>query len=109
MIKNRGLAKKWTGMMIPEHLHQIKEWQNSVGNEYPKEKTDWEWDELQQIVVKAYHQKQQVELNLWRDKWIVEKGIITALHSGHNELLLDTEFSVKRIKYGEIEKVREIE
>ncbi|WP_274307014.1 YolD-like family protein [Solibacillus daqui] len=109
MIKSRGLAKKWTGMMIPEHLHQIKEWQDSLGNEYPKEKTDWEWEELQQTIVKAYQQKLQVELKLWRGKWIEDRGIITALHSGHNELLFDTEISVKRIKYIEIDNVREIE
>ncbi|WP_420802119.1 YolD-like family protein [Solibacillus daqui] len=66
-------------MMIPEHLYQIKEWQNSIGNEYPKEKTDWEWDELQQTIVKAYHQKLLVELNLWRGKWICFIGLFCCL------------------------------
>lgn len=106
MIVNRGLAKKWTGLMMPEHIERLKEWEKSIGAQYPKEKAEWEWEDLQHTIMKAFHKHIGVEVKLWRGKWITETGIITALHSGHKELLLDTEFSIKRIKFEEIDNVR---
>lgn len=108
MIKNRGLVKKWTGLMMVEHIERLQEWENSIGAQYPKEKADWEWEDIQQTIVTAFRKHIGVEVKLWRGKWMVEAGVITALNSNHKELLLDTEFSVKRIKFEEIDNVKVI-
>lgn len=110
MIKHRGLVKKWTGMMIPEHIHRLKEWEEMIGHQYPKEKTDWELEEMQQTIMTAYNQKCHIEFQLWRnERWVTERGIITAIKPSQKQLIIDTEFSVKQIHYHEIQQVTVIE
>lgn len=109
MINNRGLAKKWTGMMMPEHIHQLKEWESTLSNQYPKEKTDWELEDMQRTILSAYHKKHFIILKLWRGKWSNESGFITALNNNQGELLLDTEISIKRIKFTEIDAIQVVD
>lgn len=109
MIKNRGLAKKWTGMMITEHVHQLKAWQDNQEFEYPKEKTDWELDDLQQAIVTAYRNSQVIELRIWKEKWLIVEGKITALKTSEKMMLVETAHSIKQIQFHEVDRVRVIE
>ncbi|MBQ0137940.1 MAG: YolD-like family protein [Kurthia sp.] len=106
MIKHRGLIKKWTGLMMPEHIQRLKEWEETIEHEYPKEKTDWELEEMQQTIMAAYHKKCPLEFRLWRnDRWIIERGIITAIKPSHKQFIVDAELSVKHIHFHEIQQV----
>lgn len=108
MIINRGLSKKWSGMMITEHVQKLKEWQNSIGIEYPKEKTDWEWEDIQNAILSAYKNAQRVELRLWQGKWVSLQGIITTLKSQQKLMIVETDTSVKKVAFHEIDQIVEV-
>ncbi|MGE7989088.1 YolD-like family protein [Lysinibacillus fusiformis] len=109
MIRDRGLAKKWTGMLMPEHIHLLCEWEKTSKKQYPKEKMDWEWEDLQQDLLTIYHKKQTVELTLWRNKWVMVRGRITLLDHPHQRILLETDTTIKKIDFREIDNVMVLE
>ncbi len=51
-MKDRG-AMKWTSMMLPEHLLLLKKWKQEVLTEPPRERAEWELEELQQTITRA--------------------------------------------------------
>lgn len=105
MIIHRGLHKKWTGMMIPEHVQLLKQ-SDEQQLRYPKEKTDWELEDLQQAVLTAFNTKQRVELLIWKnDKWVTLQGAISALKSQQQLMLFETDTLVNSVAFQEIDRL----
>lgn len=97
MIKDRGTIK-WTAMMLPEHVKMLRDWEKEEDFLLPKEKTEWELEELQQTIQQATRTKKSLHLTLWSNQsWHHETGIITATDTAKRELLLETESTVKRV------------
>ena len=102
MIKDRGTIK-WTAMMLPEHVKMLRDWEKEEDCILPKEKTEWELEELQQTIQQAARTKIPLYLTLWHNQsWHSEIGMITAIDTTKRELLFETEFTVKRIQLSTI-------
>ncbi|MEQ6355175.1 YolD-like family protein [Lysinibacillus sp. M3] len=104
MLKDRG-SQKWTSLMLPEHLVKIKEWKQEQFHDKKRELTEWEMEEIEQIVQRAYKLHEEVKITLWRDNKLYDVvGMITAIDSFNKDLLLDIDISIKRITFNQIQK-----
>ncbi len=104
MINDRGNIK-WTSLMLPEHLVKIKEWKKEQFHDKKRELTEWEMEEIEQIVQRAYKLHKEVKLTLWSENKLHDViGMITAINAFHKELLLDMDISIKCITFDQIQK-----
>lgn len=104
MLRDRG-NMKWTAMMLPEHLVEIKKWKKEQFYDKKRELTEWELEEIEQTIQRAWKMQKLVRLTLWdQNKLHDEVGRVTGTDVYKKELLLDTDFSVKRITFNQIQK-----
>lgn len=109
MNKDRGTIK-WTAMMLPEHIQRLREWEKELIYLSPKEKTEWELEELQQTIYQAYKQKLTVTFSIFKQgTWSVEFGVITALHLAKKQLLIETETAVKKLDFATIQAAQVVD
>ncbi|KYG90884.1 hypothetical protein A0U40_17600 [[Bacillus] sp. KCTC 13219] len=100
MLKDRGL-KKWQGMMMTEHVEMIKEMNLEVTLEKSRTLSDWELENLQQVINQAMQQKLEVKLEVWEGNGHVPlNGIIKAIN--RNILILETDTITKSIPLSDI-------
>ncbi|UUV26123.1 MULTISPECIES: YolD-like family protein [Lysinibacillus] len=104
MLRDRG-NMKWTAMMLPEHLVEIKKWKEEQFYDKKRELTEWELEEIEQIIQRACKMQKLVKLTLWDNhKLHNEVGTVTGTDVYKKELLLDTDFSIKRVTFDNIQK-----
>lgn len=104
MLHDRG-TKKWTAMMLPEHLVKIREWKQERFYDKKRDLTEWEFEEIEQIIQRAFKMQALVKLTLWdHNKLQNEIGVVTGADLYKKELLLETDSSIKRISFDKIQK-----
>jgi len=104
MIQDRGNLK-WTSLMLPEHLVQLKEWKKEQYCDKKRELTEWELEEIEQTIQRAYKMQKLIKLTLWNNKKLYDEiGKITGTDIYKKELLLDTDLSIKHITFDMIQK-----
>lgn len=109
MLHDRG-TKKWTAMMLPEHLVKIREWKQEQFYDTKRELTEWEFEEIEQTIQRAFKMQELVKLTLWdHNKLHNEIGLVTGADPFKKELLLETESSIKRISFDKIQKALLVE
>lgn len=100
-------TKKWSAMMLPEHLVKIREWKKESHASTRKTLTDWELDDLQQTIDSAFTQQKIVTITVWQNtKYVQFTGTITTMHFETQQLILETITSVKRIPVQDIYSAR---
>lgn len=105
MVNDRG-SMKWTAMMLPEHLVEIKKWKKEQFHDKKRELTEWELEEIEQTIQRSFKMKEQVKLILWSDNKLHDVvGIVTGIDVFKKELLLETDTSIKHIVFDKIQKV----
>lgn len=98
MIRDRGTIK-WTAMMLPEHIQQIKQWKREAYAEAPRTLSEWELEDLQQTINQAFKQHKIVTISTWQGaKYVQWTGTIIALDKSQ-QLVLETLTAVKRIPF----------
>lgn len=106
MLNDRG-NMKWTSLMLPEHLVELKKWKEEQFHDKKRELTDWELEELQQTIHRVTVMKKLVTLTLWDNNHLHdETGLITATDTNKKELLLETEMAIKRITFDKIQNAK---
>ncbi|MFF2179447.1 YolD-like family protein [Lysinibacillus sp. NPDC058147] len=109
MIKDRG-NMKWTAMMLPEHLVEIRKWKEEQFHEKKRDLTEWELEEIEQTIQRAFKLRQLVTLTLWQNHNLHDKtGLVTGMDPHKKELLLDANISVKRISLNDIQDAKLID
>lgn len=106
MLNDRG-NMKWTAMMLPEHLDLIKTWKEEQFYVKKRELTEWELEEIEQTIQRAFKMRKLIKLTLWnqnKHKLHDEIGKITGIVLYRKELLLDADLSIKRINFDQIQK-----
>lgn len=104
MLHDRG-NMKWTSLMLPEHLVQLKEWKKEQCYDKKRDLTEWELEDIEQTIQRAFKLRKLVKLTLWDHNKLQDKvGLITGVDTYKKELLLDTDLSIKRIKFDMIQK-----
>lgn len=106
MINDRG-SMKWTAMMLPEHLEKIREWKQEQFYDKKCDLTDWELEEIEFTIQRAFKMRKLVTLTLWdNNKLHDETGQITGTDTIKKELLLDTDIAIKRILFDDIQSAK---
>jgi len=101
---------KWTAMMLPEHLVEIKKWKEEQFHDKKRELTEWELEEIEQTIHRAFKSRQLVTLTLWQNNNLHDKtGFVTGMDPYKKELLLDTDISVKRISFNDIQNAKMVD
>ena len=104
MINDRGNIK-WTSLILPEHLVEIKKWKQEQFYDKRRELTDWELDEIEQTIQRAFKMKERVKLTLWsNNKFHDIAGIVTGVDVFKKELLLETDAAIKHILFEQLQK-----
>ncbi|MBD8521782.1 YolD-like family protein [Lysinibacillus fusiformis] len=104
MLHDRG-NMKWTSLMLPEHLVQLKEWKKEQYHDKKRDLTEWELEEIEQTIQRAFKLSKLVRLTLWDNHKLQEEvGKVTGTDAYKKQLLLDTELSIKRITFDMIQK-----
>lgn len=65
MLKDRGNIK-WTAMMLPEHIHELRKWEAEGDLVKRPELTEWDLQEIQAEIDTAMRRQCQVEVQTWR-------------------------------------------
>ncbi|MEB2282555.1 YolD-like family protein [Lysinibacillus xylanilyticus] len=103
MIQDRGNIK-WASMMLPEHLELLREYKQER-TEQPRELTEWELEELQNTIDRAFNQQLDIKLEVWKDYKITQwTGIIKSMNT--NELILETLLKTKSIPIQSIQSAQ---
>lgn len=81
-IQDRG-TKKWTALMLPEHIKELKAWQ---AEDYYEEKPifeDWELQLIQEEIEVGFNAENIIALKMWQaGKISTLQGVIVNLGSG---------------------------
>ncbi|MEK5038443.1 YolD-like family protein [Sporosarcina sp. FSL K6-3457] len=79
MIRDRG-AKKWTAMMLPEHLTQLRDWMGEDDYEEKPLIDEWTFQEFQQQLAIAYQSQCEIRVKTWEKGTLADTiGIFTQL------------------------------
>jgi len=106
MNKDRG-SMKWTAMMLPEHLVEIRKWKEEQFYDKKRELTECELEEIEQTIQRAFKLRKLVTLTLWQNHNLHDKtGLVTGMDPYKKELLLDADISVKRIAFNDIQEAK---
>ncbi|WKT76931.1 YolD-like family protein [Lysinibacillus fusiformis] len=104
MLHDRGNIK-WTSLMLPEHLVQLKEWKKEQYHDKKSDLTEWELEEIEQTIQRAFKLQKIVKLTLWDHNKLQDQcGLITGTDVYKKQLLLETDLSIKRISFDLIQK-----
>jgi hypothetical protein len=96
-IKDRGRIK-WTAMMLPEHLVELRDWHAEDELTKRPELTEWDLSALQEELEIACKRKCEALIKTWRDGHIIEnQGIIEAFDLHNKAILLADPFGDMRI------------
>lgn len=104
MLHDRG-NMKWTSLMLPEHLVQLKEWKKEQHYDKKRDLTEWEIEEIEQTIQRAFKLCKLVRLTLWDNHELQDEiGKVTGTDAYKKQLLLETDLSIKRITFDKIQK-----
>lgn len=90
MIRDRGNIK-WTAMMLPEHLRELRKWQAEDDLVKRPDLSEWDLQQIQQEIDRAILSRKLTEVQTWRD------GI---LHR-HTGVIVSADISSQRIRLDE--------
>lgn len=108
-IKDRGRIK-WTAMMLPEHLVELRDWYAEDDLTDRPELTEWDLAAIQEELEIAYKRKCETLIKTWRDGRIIgNQGIIEVIDIHNKAILLADPFGDMRIQIDEIVSVQSID
>lgn len=107
-IRDRG-TKKWTAMMLPEHVELLKDWLDEDQFVERPEFEEWELELLQDEIKLASISQNIVRVQTWKDGTITSyQGKIVDLDFDLRRIILQDPFSIERLKVDEIIKIQHI-
>lgn len=108
-IKDRGRIK-WTAMMLPEHLTELRDWYAEDDLTVRPKLTEWDLAAIQEEIEIAYKRKCETLIKTWRDGRIIEyQGIIEAIDLHNKAILLADPFGDMWIQIEGIISVQSID
>lgn len=106
MIRDRGRIK-WTAMMLPEHIAQLRDWQAEDESEPEPDLTEDDLPLLQEELEIAYKIQCDAVINTWRNGTkSTYIGKITELDSIRNLISVDGPYGKDNILVSDIIQIR---
>ncbi|WP_252502747.1 YolD-like family protein [Sporosarcina sp. Marseille-Q4943] len=107
-IKDRGRIK-WTAMMLPEHLVDLRDWHAEDDLTARPELTEWDLAAIQEEIEIGYKRKCETLVKTWRDGRVIEnQGIIEGVDIQNKAILLSDPFGDMRIQIEGIISVQSV-
>lgn len=101
-IRDRG-SKKWTAMMLPEHVEALREWLDEDNYIEKPEFDDWELQLIQEEIEIGFKRKNIVFVRTWQEgKIITFQGVIKEIDFQFRCIVLEDPFETERIPVEEI-------
>jgi hypothetical protein len=66
MIRDRGNIK-WTAMMLPEHIIELRNWMDKDHYEERPELSEWDLQSIQEEIEVSYKPKCETLIKTWKD------------------------------------------
>ncbi len=108
-LRDRG-RKKWTALMLPEHLQLLREWQKEDTYTKRTELSEWDLETIHEELSRAKQRKCQTLIQIWRDGKVVSfRGTVEHLDPRLSLVLLEDPFGIERIPAGEIISVQHMD
>ncbi|QFF98897.1 YolD-like family protein [Psychrobacillus glaciei] len=109
MIKDRG-TKKWTAMMLPEHVSLIRKF-NEESKKSPRPQLDeWDLDIIQEYIQIAKQRNVDIEIKTWNDgAFIFNIGKFTWVDLNRRKVEMENAFKSFVIRLDEIVDVTILE
>jgi hypothetical protein len=106
MIRDRGRIK-WTAMMLPEHIVQLREWQAEDEMDPEPNLTEDDLHLLQEELENAFNSQNDTIITNWRKgKKYTYIGKITVLDPIHNRISIEGPYGADNIPVSDIVKVQ---
>lgn len=109
MIRDRGNIK-WTAMMLPEHVAELRDWKGH--DNYTKRPALNEWDQqaIQEEIELASKRKCEALVKTWFEGEIVEyQGIINDIDLIKMCIILEDPFGIEKIAVVDVINVQILE
>lgn len=109
MIRDRGNIK-WTAMMLPEHVVELRKWMDQDNYTERPELNEWDLQLIQEELEVAYKSKCETLVKTWVNGKIVQfYGIIEGIDLQSNVVNLDDPFGMNQIRVSEIIAVQVVD
>lgn len=110
MIRDRGRIK-WTAMMLPEHVEQLREWQKEDQRQEREQADEQQVEEWNYRIQEALERNEQLIFHYWYgDKVLIGKGSIQKIDSFEGVLYLSSESDeAHRIPFVDIKSISDFE
>ena len=101
-IRDRG-TKKWTAMMLPEHIVALRNWMDTDHYEERPELSEWDLQSIQEEIEVSYKRKCETLIKTWKDgKVMTLGGIIEVLDLRSECIVIDNPFGPEMIPFSDI-------
>ncbi|MCG3089114.1 YolD-like family protein [Sporosarcina cyprini] len=108
-MKERG-AIKWTSLMLPEHIAQLRDWQAEDDHVERPELTEWDLVALQEELELAFKRKCQARIQTWNDGRIIpHRGIVEKIDLHKQAIILADPFGDFKISIDDIISVQSVD
>lgn len=107
--RDRG-TKKWTAIMLPEHVKELRNWEEDDGKVERPELDEFELTLLAEEIERAHKSKSTIKLTYWKDGYLKDDyGEVIEINTKSKSIVVDDPFSTIRYKFDEIISVSLIE
>jgi len=102
MIRDRGNIK-WTAMMLPEHIVELRNWMDKNHYIERPELSEWDLQSIQEEIEVATNRKCQTLVKTWKDgKVNASGGVIVGIDLQSECIIFDDPFGTYRILVSDI-------
>lgn len=109
MIRDRG-AKKWTAMMLSEHVVELKKWIEQDHSIERPELNEWDLQAIQDELELAFRKKCETLIKIWdKGRVISYQGIVEEMDFQKMCIILQDPFGLETIAVEGIINVQSME
>lgn len=109
MIKDRGM-KKWAGMMLTEHVHLLKQYNEEQSKVLRPELDEWDLDIIQENIEIALKTKVDTKIKRWvNGEFLFNRGIVEKVDLKRRIIKLQDPFYLLSLDIDEIVDVTVME
>ena len=103
--RDRG-AKKWTAMMLTEHVEKLNEFYAEYDSVERPELDEWELTLLSEEIERAHKGKSDVKLTHWKDGMLLDDyGTIINIDTSSKVIVLDDPFGTRQYNFEDVTAV----
>lgn len=109
MIQDRGNIK-WTAMMLPEHVVELRKWMDQDNYTERPELTDWDLQSIQEELELAYKKQCETLIKTWDNGRIIQhQGVVEELDFRWMRIVLQDSLGAETIEAAKIISVQSME